>query len=528
MGDGFRRVILAIGMLFAIGIIGTRWLFLHIEYDDAIAKAEGRTRDTAVVLEENVKKQFGMAKLVSDAAIRDVHLMGGVAAVDTYEAHSRMVELAGQMPAAARISVFDATGRMTVTSTKFPTPEVLVGDREWWNGVAAGGKDGYVGELILGRVSNDTILPYARRIIAPDGTFLGAVLVSIYPERLQDVYASTGFAENLLLAMWRSDGRLLARTPAPPGDVGKAISNSQIFRSLAHVKAATLREPSPVDGQERILSFRRLDTLPVLVVAGMTVDDALADWRKQLTWSVLIALFALVGFGSLTAIGLRLRRREEAAQAGLVAANAQLVAAANAKEMLFREVYHRTKNNMMMVISLLELQSMRFTDPLVRDAFTNTEERLRAMSMVYEALYRREGAGSVDIQEYLEALVASLAHAYGAEERGIRFTVDIRQLLVEADKAVPLALAINEAVTNAFKHAFPAGRGGAITITSRHAGGLYTVVVADDGIGFSGQPSRDSLGLKIIQSMARQLTAQYRVEHGADGSGTRVIIDFPA
>jgi len=532
-GDGvtgrIRRVLVGICAVFAIAIIGVRALFLYLEYNAHVQQAEERTRYLALVLEENAKKQFGMAKLVSDRVVDYVKRAGGLDSLaGTLAAHRVLAELSDQLPASAALNVFDERGRMAISSNRFPAPaDVDVTDREWFMAVNAGGHDSFIGGLIRGRVTEELVFPYARRLTDAKGRFVGGLIVSLRPERLQAVY-SNSFSDHVVLGMFRSDGRMLSRSPAAPESTETAAAKTAVFTTLNGSPAGTLRAVSPFDGDEKIISFRRLESLPVVVIAGVSVEHVLASFRRDVWLSTAVVGIALIGLFWITAIGLRLARDEEKGRKALQASKDQLSAAIKEKDMLFREIYHRTKNNLMMVISLLELQSMRFDDAKVRAAFTETEERLQAMSLVYEALYRRDNATRVEIKDYLEALVSTLAKAYGAETRGVALELDMHEASVSVDKAVPLALAVNEAVTNAFKHAFR-DRGGVLHVSSSESGGICSVVVADDGVGLpegSAERKRSSLGMTIIRSMANQLAAQVRLEANPSGKGVALRLDF--
>ena len=137
--------------------------------------------------------------------------------------------------------------------------------------------------------------------------------------------------------------------------------------------------------------------------------------------------------------------------------------ASSEREVLLREIYHRVKNNLQIVQSLLRLGS-RDLGPDQRDAFESAIRRIGAMARVHTLLYSSADLASIDLREYLDGLSKEVADAFGAQERGIRTVVEADAMRVPLDTAVPLAFIAVEVLTNAFKHAFPAGRGGTIKV----------------------------------------------------------------
>jgi two-component sensor histidine kinase len=147
--------------------------------------------------------------------------------------------------------------------------------------------------------------------------------------------------------------------------------------------------------------------------------------------------------------------------------------------------------------------------------------------LIHEALYRSDASGSVRLDAYLHRLVSEVAIAHGAAEQVIGLSVIADAVEVPLEQAVPLALAVTEAITNAFKHAFPDGAGGQIAVGARINGDFLEVTVRDNGRGFAANvdtaPRRGSLGSKLIETFAGQIGASTSYSH-EDGTVFRMTV----
>jgi PAS domain S-box-containing protein len=205
---------------------------------------------------------------------------------------------------------------------------------------------------------------------------------------------------------------------------------------------------------------------------------------------------------------------------------ARLQASVHEKEVLLREVYHRVKNNLQVISSLLSLQEIHLTDPAATAVLRHARDRVRSMALVHERLYRSSDLTQVDFGEYLRELARELRHSYGAHE--IRFVFDLHQAGLGIDVAIPCSMIVHELVSNALRHAFPGGGPGRIEIALiPEAPAQARLTVADDGAGLpaADEPPRSgSLGLQLVQMMVEQIGGRMDV-HRAPGA--RFDIVFP-
>jgi two-component sensor histidine kinase len=207
-------------------------------------------------------------------------------------------------------------------------------------------------------------------------------------------------------------------------------------------------------------------------------------------------------------------REVEEQRAELARSNTELAAALNAQEILLRELHHRVKNNLQVIASLFSLQARYLSDPRSREIFEESRNRVFSIALAHEKLYRSKDLGRIDFSEYARNLVSHL-HSNLAPNAPINVVTDIHEVTLPVETAIPCGLVINELVTNAFKHAFPAGRQGAIRVVLREVDpARWLVAVEDDGIGLPPQISlgkTDSLGLDLVSILATQIGAEVEV-----------------
>ncbi len=198
------------------------------------------------------------------------------------------------------------------------------------------------------------------------------------------------------------------------------------------------------------------------------------------------------------------------------------------KEVLLREIHHRVKNNMQVISSLLNLQGAQVADPKIRDAFKESQIRIRSMALVHEKLYGSGDLSHIDFAAYLRKLYIHLGQAFAvASDRiGVRF--DLEEISLDINSAIPCGLIATELIANAMKHAFPEERRGTIGVAlNRVEGGRIRMTVSDDGVGFPPQIDfrmTDSLGMQIVNLLSQQIEG--RIELCA-GPGTSFSIVFP-
>lgn len=252
-----------------------------------------------------------------------------------------------------------------------------------------------------------------------------------------------------------------------------------------------------------------------------------ADLTDRLT-TILISILAFLLFCQIY-ITTRLTRSNDRLAMEIAdrkAAEAALSQAVADKDMLIREVHHRVKNNLSVIQSLLGLQTSSIADEGSRELFRESQNRVKVMSMIHEALYKSDNVKNISAKEYIASLVAFLGYAYGEKKVAIKTEID--SIHLDVDLLVPCGLLVNELVSNSMKHAFGGMSGGEVRVSLKAAGsdGRIRLAVSDNGAGLPAD--RDvfqstSLGMRLIKALAEQLGGELSVK--SEG-GTSITIEF--
>lgn len=176
------------------------------------------------------------------------------------------------------------------------------------------------------------------------------------------------------------------------------------------------------------------------------------------------------------------------------------------KNVLLREIHHRVKNNMQVISSLLNLQSRHTGDEKALDLLRGIQNRVKSMTLIHERLYQSEDIAKVSFVEHVQTLTSHLFSSYGIDPGNVKLNINIKDVLLDINTAIPCSLIINEIVSNSLKHAFPDGRKGEIKVAMHPLNKKEIgLVVNDNGVGLpKGMDFRktESLGLHLVRLLA--------------------------
>jgi len=190
-------------------------------------------------------------------------------------------------------------------------------------------------------------------------------------------------------------------------------------------------------------------------------------------------------------------------------AEEQIKASLKEKEVLLKEIHHRVKNNLQIISSLLSLQSPYLKDGQASEMFRESQNRVKSMALIHERLYQSKYLGEIDFAEYVRKLTVDLFHSYGVDSSAIQLVLNVSDILLDIDTAIPCGLIINELVSNSLKHAFPAGEKGEVCVDfSSDNDNNFKLVVSDNGVGLPEDldfRNTESLGLQLVNALINQL-----------------------
>jgi two-component sensor histidine kinase len=394
--------------------------------------------------------------------------------------------------------------------------------------IASGGDAANSGPIILLHV------PVIR-----NGTAAFVLVAGMRVEHVQQLLAPQNDDPQLVSVLVDERGYVLARSRAPERFVGKQADEA--LRQQAAGQPAGLFAASTLGDHNVVMSSQRSELTEWLsvVAADRTLIDA---FSARSTWATIAAgvlsmslAAILVVFIFYNVVERRVSQERLEASRALGELDTRLLAttqealagqrkAASEREVLLREIYHRVKNNLQIIQSLLRLGSRDLSDEQ-REPFENAVRRIGAMARVHTLLYNSPDLASIDFKDYLDGLVREIADAFGAEERGIETSLKAEPMRVSLDTAVPLAFIATELLTNAYKHAFPHDRIGRITVAAARENGHGLLEVADTGVGLPASSApRRPLGLTIVTKLVQQIGGT--MERPAPGE-SRFRVMFP-
>lgn len=314
---------------------------------------------------------------------------------------------------------------------------------------------------------------------------------------------------------------------------GKTEEALQLWRRLIRLKdsiaihekktrVAVMEVVYEVEEKNRSLSEKNTQ----LTKAEATSERHRAN--QQLLLVGVIMMLVILGIVTISLINRRKAARKLAAQYHQIEHQKEIIAESlSAKETLLKEIHHRVKNNIQLISGLLELQAVKSGNENVREMIEETQSRVHSMALIHQQLYQSDNLGKIDFREYVTKLTHDIAVAFTDERKQIDIQLDLSKSSLDINTAVPLGLIINELVVNSFKHGFIGREKGRIDIILLPLDGdVFELIVVDDGVGlpkdFEGFKA-DSLGLRLVRGLTRQLGGEYSFKNG---NGTRFIIRF--
>jgi signal transduction histidine kinase len=307
------RVMVALMAVLLVG--GTAGVLFHLR-GMALNEAAATTEGVARLLDDQLTRSLtNTDAMVTRMAGVIQDYVGG--RISRAEVGRELDSLERGLVQPGAMLVLDGTGDV-VFATRPPRggePVVNYAHRDYF-AAHREGAERVIGPMVMGLYSRVPVFTVSRRVSRPDGSFGGVVVVGVSAHFFTDYYSSLGLGPNGYIGA-NTDGMVMLRQPYPEKYVGRLTPNNPVFAAAAVNPVGVLRIHSPVDGVERVVSYRRLSSYNVMVSAGMAVEDVLAPWRQTAMVGTGVMLAVLVGLGGLALTTFRALGREERAMASL-------------------------------------------------------------------------------------------------------------------------------------------------------------------------------------------------------------------
>jgi two-component sensor histidine kinase len=413
-----------------------------------------------------------------------------------------------------------------------------------------------VGTQAIGMASGRPMIATQLPLHNPDGSFAGSVGITLDTQWFGYLLRAHPLPLDAVAVIYDRNGAIIATNNAQVAPTIAAVARKAGFPSGVSLDASQGGQgwrfgTVALLGNTLFVAFGQREAqlfgqtylhvgidflLPIAMILFAWIAISLATDRQVTQWIAYLRRIAIAYRGGhytirpdLADAPSEFKQLGEAMSAmaeGIQDRDQRLRESVNLKTVLIREIHHRVKNNLQIVMSLLSIQANQVKDPTARDALMQAQTRINALALVHRILNELEDQSTLDLKQLLDELARQIAEGIG-NTKNVRVEVDVPPMVVSSNVAVAVALFTVEALTNIFKHAFPRETPGVIRVKLvRDGEGRLKLSIADDGIGFSIDETGRSVGSRLIRTFGAQLGGISSVRSNP-GQGTVVELVFP-
>lgn len=442
-----------------------------------------------------------------------------------------------------------------VIAAGIPVTGYSIADREYLASVRTY-RGFFVGAPVLSKSTGVPVIPAILPILNPEGEIRLVLLAAVRVSAIMDSYADLKVPSGAVVELLDRAGERILTVPRSPE---KVLAKGELFSLERVIRVDVSEQPAftarIVVGKAFLDNIAYPSTLWLILIsaASLILSAFLANYLYDRSigrrFAALTALAERIGgeestrrpgprrWSELVLLERTLRNSSRALrkrERELRSAADALKASLAEKTVLIKEIHHRVKNNFQVISSLLSLQALKQEDGTVVSILEESRSRIQSMALIHEQLYQTEIFSRIDFGEYCRSLADQVGVAYRDTAPSIRTRVVAGEAPLSLDTAIPLGLALNELLSNSFKHAFPDGGPGEILVRLDAAGGNRALMtVEDDGVGIPADPAlrrEGSLGLELVSTLTVQLRGTLSAgpaRSDAARPGARFELSFP-
>jgi len=513
-------------------------------------------RQRALITASDEENIFSAAEQLLQTLAKQDEIRSGNSGCDR-----RLAISALELPVFENITTASPDGAILCAAVR-PPPDFDVTKLSWWK-EALVRREFFVGGLQYSEALRKNVFAVVLPLMDANGALQGIVYAAIDPERLTfELSQQRKLPRGAVVALFDKSGAVVASN-APKIAATVFAGGPRLSKGRDGIGSASGPEGeawslaiAPVLRRDFFVGFAMRDSelsrpsyiyvlidlfLPVLMVMLASLAIWLATQRLVIRWIDVLSRMATAYSGghyairpqvlndappefremgnTLSDMALAIQERDHSLKDALAQ-----------KELLIKEIHHRVKNTLQIVVSLLSLQANRVRDPTAQEVLGQARARINALALAHRAIYEQDLDGLVDLQPLLSNAIEQAQGAGDGAHTQLTFSMDVAHCRVSGDAAIPLTLFVNEAMTNAIKHGHPEPKaGGHISVSLKPASeGRMNLTITDDGEGFDAGPTRqdNAVGIGLMTALARQVSGEVSIQSGS--SGTVVTLNFPA
>lgn len=305
------------------------------------------------------------------------------------------------------------------------------------------------------------------------------------------------------IALLNAENKLSSLRLAKEMELKLALERENVLKDSAVIREQKLNDLLGHENELRTTQLRNEQTVKNAVSRENALNAERLVKEKKLRGELLLLAMLLLLSGALIFYLYRKQRKK----------NLLIQKQSDELEVLMKEIHHRVKNNLQIISSLLDLQSLSMQDKQASEAVKESKNRVLSMALIHQNLYTEGNIKGIHIQEYITNLVNALFDSYNIQKEQISLVTDIDHLNLDVDTVIPLGLIINELVSNSLKYAFVGRENGELRVELKQYEKELRLLVRDNGVGFSNgwTQKSGSFGFKLLRAFTQKLKAKLEV-----------------